>query len=187
MIYLVGGAPRTGKSILGQQVSANLNIGWISTDLLMELLRVKRVEGVKSEWDASPEAITGTAVWFFPCLERFVWGISDMAESYLIEGVDFLPAQVARLSAHYPISAVFLGCANMTPERFDQFPGHSRGYAHLPEDVRHQFAQDIPLWSAFVQQEAERFRYPYIDMSDDFTVRLNEAEAALIAGATSVV
>ncbi len=180
MIYLVGGAPRTGKSILGQQVAAKLNIGWVSTDLLMELLRVKHVAGVKMNWDVSPEAITDTAVWFFPCLERFIWGVSALAESYLIEGVDFLPAQVAQLAAQYPISAVFLGCAQMTPERFDQFPGRSRGYAHLPEQQRRQFAHDVPRWSTFVRQEAERHHYPYIDMSEDFPTRLSEAEAILI-------
>src|SRR5688500_4845814 len=98
MIYLVGGAPRAGKSILGQQVAANLKIGWISTDLLMELLRVKNDEGVKTEWNATPEAITANAEWFFPYLKQFVWGASSQAENYLIEGVDFLPAQVKQLS-----------------------------------------------------------------------------------------
>ena len=179
MIYLIGGAPRAGKSILGQRISAKLKIGWISTDLLMELLRVKQVEGIKSEWDAAPEAIEAAAEWFFPCLERFVWGVNSLAESYVIEGVDFLPAQVAQLSAQYQIRSVFLGCSKMTLERFNQFPGRSRGYAGLPEAMRRQIVQDVPLWSKFVQQEAERFGYPYVDMIDDFPSRLNEAEAAL--------
>jgi 2-phosphoglycerate kinase len=181
MIYLIGGSPRSGKSILGQRVSAHLRIGWISTDILFEILRVKQVEGVKREWDASPEAITNTAEWFFPCLERFVWRISVMAESYVIEGVDFLPAQVVQLAAQYQIRSVFLGCAKMTPERFDKFPGHTGGYAMLPEEVRHQFARDVPQWSKFIQQEAERFDTPYIDMSDDFPARLSEAEELLTA------
>lgn len=60
MIYLIGGGPRVGKSILCQWVSAKLKVGWISTDLLVELLRVKRVEGVKTEWNAAPEAINPT-------------------------------------------------------------------------------------------------------------------------------
>src|SRR5688572_10010624 len=128
MIYLVDGAPRTGKSILGQQVAANLNIGWISTDLLMELLRVKNDEGVKTEWNATPEAITANANWFFPYLKRFVWGITSQAKNYVIEGVDFLPADVKRLSAQYQISTVFLGCSRMTLESLDQFPGRSPGY-----------------------------------------------------------
>ena len=82
MIYLVGGAPRAGKSILCQQVSSRLKIGWISTDLLMELLRVKNEEGRKTEWNAAPEAITANAQWFSPYLERFVWGVSSMPRCY---------------------------------------------------------------------------------------------------------
>jgi 2-phosphoglycerate kinase len=49
MIYLIGGAPRTGKTILAQRISARLGIGWISTDLLMESLRVKH------QWKESAE------------------------------------------------------------------------------------------------------------------------------------
>lgn len=183
MIYLVGGAPRAGKSILGQRISANLKIGWISTDLLLELLRVKNEAGVKVAWNAAPEAIAAAAEWFFPYLERFVWGVSSLAENYVIEGVDFLPAQVAQLSAQYQIRPVFLGCSSMTLERFDQFPGRSRGYAGLPEAMQRQIVQDVPLWSEFVRQEAERFDHPYVDMSDDFPSRLSEAEAVLTAGA----
>ena len=183
MLYLVGGAPRAGKSILGQRISAKLKIGWISTDLLVELLRVKNDEGVKVEWNAAPEAIAATAEWFFPYLERFVWGVSSLAENYVIEGVGFLPEQVAQLAAQYQIRSVFLGCSRMTLEQFDEFPGRSRGYASLPEEVRCQFAQDVPLWSEFVRQEAKRFGYPYVDMIDDFPTRLSEADAVLTAGA----
>jgi hypothetical protein len=179
MIYLVGGAPRAGKSILGQHVSAKLKIGWISTDLLMVLLRVKKDEGMKTEWNAAPEAITAAAEWFFPYLERFAWGANSIADSYLIEGVDFLPEQIAKLSSQYPIRSVFLGCSQMTLERFNQFPGRSRGYTALPEAFQRQIVQDVPLWSEFVRQEAGRFGYPYVDMSDDFPLRLGEADALL--------
>ncbi len=183
MIYLIGGAPRAGKSILGQQISAKLKIGWISTDLLMDLLRVKKVEGAKVEWNASSEVIAATAEWFFPCLERFVWGVNVLAESYIIEGVDFLPAQVAQLSAQYQIRSVFLGCSKMTLKRFEQFPGRSRGYASLPKEMQRQIVQDVPLWSEFVQKEAKRFNYPYVDMGDDFPSRLSEADAVLTTDA----
>ena len=186
MIYLIGGAPRAGKSILCQQIAAKLRIGWISTDILMQLLRVKNVAGIKSEWNAAPEAITAAAEWFFPCLERFVWGVNSLAENYVIEGVDFLPAQIAQLSAHYQIRSLFLGCSKMTLARLDRFPGRSRGYARLPEEMRRQFAQDVPLWSEFIRQEAERWNCPYIDMSHDFPSRLHEAETVLTANTEAV-
>ena len=182
MIYLVGGAPRTGKSILSQQFASKLKIGWISTDLLIGLLKTKDEEGVKTVWNAAPEAVEAAAEWFYPYLERFVWGVNSLADSYVVEGVDFLPAQAALLSAKVPITSVFLGCSNMTLERFDRFPGRSPGYAGLPEKLRRQIVQDVPLWSEFIQHEARRFGYRYIDTSANFPSRMGEAEAVLTAG-----
>jgi predicted kinase len=57
VIYLVGGAPRSGKSILGQQVAAKLRIGWVATDVLRSMLKD---EGAAA-WDASPAAQPKTA------------------------------------------------------------------------------------------------------------------------------
>jgi hypothetical protein len=182
MIYLIGGAPRVGKSILCQQFSAKLRIGWISTDSLLDLLRFRGQKGVKTEWNAAPESITAGAEWFFPYLERFVWGVNSMTESYAIEGVDFLPAQVQQISSGHQIRAVFLGRSQMTLETFDQFPGRSLGYVGLPEVLRRQMAQDVPRWSEFLRKEAGRFGYAFIDMADNFPRRLAEAESALING-----
>jgi len=180
MIYLVGGAPRAGKSILGQRVACKLSVGWVSTDLLLQLLQVKNEAGAKTEWNAAPEAIVANAEWFFPYLERFISGVSSMAENYVIEGVDFLPAQVMHLHSRYPIRPVFLGCSRMTLESLDQYPGRSEGYAYLPDEMRRKIAWDVPLWSSFIRRECERFAYPYVDTARDFAQRLHEAEAALI-------
>lgn len=182
MIYLIGGAPRTGKSILGQQVAVTLQSSWLSTDVLQDLLRVKDAEGSNAEWNAAPAAITAKGESFLPYLARFIWGVSSLADSYVIDGVDFLPAQVTQLAAQYPIRAVFLGCSQMTLDRFDRFPGRSHGYASLPEAMRCQIVHDVPLWSAFIAQEASRFGYHYIDMHDNFAARLQEAAALLIDG-----
>jgi len=179
VIYLVGGAPRTGKTILGPRLSAQLKLGWISTDLLVGVLRVSNAEGVKVEWDAAPEAIAANAEWFFPYLERFVRGVSCLADDYVIEGVDFLPAQVAQLSDRFQIRAVFLGGSRMTLESFDRFPGRSRGYGSLPLEMRQEIVRDVPRWSEFIRQECERLGYPYGDTGGGFLRRLHEAEAVL--------
>src|SRR5437588_1579166 len=178
MIYLVGGAPRAGKSILGQRLCTTFEVGWVSTDLLMELLRVANAAGRKMEWNAAPEAITAAGEWFFPYLERFIWGVSSLTDHYVIEGVDFLPAQVAQLSTQYPIRTVFLGCSRLTLEGLTHYSGRS-GYGSLPEALRRQIVEDVPRWSAFIRQEADRFGYAYVDMVSDFSQRLTEAEMVL--------
>lgn len=182
MIYLIGGAPRVGKTTLSQQFAGQLRVGWISTDVLHHVLRYKNDDGPKYEWNAAPEAITMTAEWFYPYLKRFVEGIGAFAENYVIEGVNFLPAQVLQLSEEYQIRAVFLGCSHMTLEKFDRFPGHSRGYAGLPEEMRRQIVADVPLWSEYIRQACEGSGYRYVDMADDFPGRLREAESVLTSG-----
>jgi hypothetical protein len=178
MIYLVGGAPRVGKSILCQRIATRRSLGWISTDVVMDILRMHASDAMHVQWNV-PASIPATAEWFFPSLERLVWGVSSLAAHYVIEGVDFLPAQVAALAAQYPIRAVFLGCSTMTLERFERFPGRSPGYIGLPLDKRRAIVQHVPMHSDLVRREAEAFGYPYVDMVGDFPARLEEAEARL--------
>ena len=180
MIYLIGGAPRVGKTTLSQQLSSRLKAGWISTDILYDVVRFKNDDGPKIEWNASPEAITRVAEWFYPYLKRFIWSISSMAKNYVIEGVSFLPAQVSQLAEEYPICTVFLGCSQMTLERLDQFPGHSKGYGGLRDEMRRQIVVDVPLWSEYIRQKCEGSGYRYVDMADDFPRRLREAESVLM-------
>jgi hypothetical protein len=179
MIYLVGGAPRAGKSILGQRVAAHLNVGWIATDVLRSLVN----DAGAGHWDASPVAISATAEWFFPYLERFIWGINSLAaDGYLIEGVHFLPRHITVLSERFPIRSIFLGSSTFSLERFDGFPGRSHGYASLPIEFRRKIVQDVPLWSEFIAREAAGAGCRYIDTADDFEARLDDAQRVLTAG-----
>lgn len=175
MIYLIGGAPRAGKSVLGQRVAAHLNIGWVPTDVLRSVLKADADES----WDATPEGITTSAEWFFPHLERFLRGIGALADDYLVEGVHFLPHHVAELAKSFAIRSVFLGCSTLTLERFNAFPGRSPGYAALPLELKRQIVQDVPAWSAFVAERARLAGYGYVDTAGDFAERLAEAELVL--------
>jgi 2-phosphoglycerate kinase len=175
MIYLIGGAPRSGKSTLCQRFARGHRFGWIATDVIKELLP----HTTESQWNASPEAIAVVARRFAPYLEKIVWGVSSLASNYVIEGVEICPEQVADLSRRFDIRSVFLGCSAMTLERFDRFPGKSQGYAGLSKDVRARMSADIPMWSSFVRDEAKRYGLPYIDTSDGFESRLDDAVAEL--------
>ena len=145
----------------------------------MEVLRLRKADGVKLQWNSAPDSIHANSEWFFHYLERFVWGVSSLADSYAIEGVDFLPGQITQLSTEFPIRAVFLGCSKMTLEKLDRFPGRSLGYGSLPEALRRQIADDVPVWSEFIRQESERFGFAYVDTAIDFPQPLEEVGAVL--------
>ena len=175
MIYLIGGAPRSGKSTLCQRFAGERGFGWIATDVIRELL--PRPED--SQWDPSPEAIAAVSDWFAPYLEKIVWGVSSLASDYVIEGVEISPKRVADLSGRFDVRSVFLGCSTMTLDRFDRYPGKSPGYAALSKDVRSRMSADIPIWSAAVCREARRHELPYVDTCGDFESRLADAVAEL--------
>jgi len=181
MIFFVGGAARTGKSMLCQRLSASEGFGWISTDLISEILREAGIK-MPDTWDARPESISSRCDEFFPFLERFVVGVKSMTKNYVLEGVDFLPRHVAALEDRVELNALFLGRSEMTVEAVRQFHGKSPGYAALPEDVCRQIAADIPLWSSWIEGQAQEFGYPYMDMSrTDFSVQLEKALSTLTA------
>ena len=175
MIYLIGGSPRAGKTLLTQALASKLKIGWVSTDLLYEVLRAKEVSKVKQTWDASPDAIITNADWFFPCLQRFVRGANDLSEDYIIEGVDILPKQASELAASYPIRALFIGNSHMTLDKLSRFPGCSKGYAFLPDETKTQIVHDVPQWSRFIQGEAQKYNFHYIDTAEQFNNKLEQA------------
>ena len=180
MIYLIGGAPRVGKSTLCQRLAKRMAIGWTSTDILFDMLTFDGKAGKKPEWNADPVAIRTTAEWSFPYLQRFVWGVSSHANDYIVEGVWILPAQAKQLANEYAVRVVFLGSTDMSLEKLDRYPGHSKGYARLPFEMRMQIAGDVPSWSRFIRNEAERHDYVYVDTAIDFEARIDEAERALV-------
>ena len=179
MIYLIGGAPRVGKSTLCQRFASRLAIGWTSTDTLFDMLTFSGEIGKKPEWNADPNAINATADWFFPYLERYIWGISSLSNDYIVEGVWILPKQALQLAHEFPIRSVFLGCTDMSLEKLDRYPGHSKGYSNLPESMRLLISLDVPLWSRYVCEAAEQFGCPYVDTALDFLAQMNKAERIL--------
>ncbi len=179
MIYLIGGAPRCGKSTLCQRFAAELGIGWISTDLVVEVIDQAGIKKPQ-QWDARPEVVRDCADQFFPYFERIVSGINSTAESYVIEGVHFLPNHVRTLHERFPIRAVFLGCSLITPADIARLPGKSPGYADLPKPMRAQIARDVPVWSAWIQELSGASGFPYVDMAKNkFASSLELAAAEL--------
>jgi hypothetical protein len=51
----------------------------------------------------------------------------------------------------------------------------------LSVELRQQIVRDVPVWSAFIAQEARAFGCRYVDTSDDFASRVSEAEHLLTA------
>jgi len=97
VLYLVGGAPRVGKSALAQQLLEADGIPWLPTDVVRTVLR-----GVLPELDAvdqDPVDAARLAELMYPHVEHAAEVYAEEAEQFLIEGFELSPSypRVCRL------------------------------------------------------------------------------------------
>ena len=85
MLYLIGGAPRCGKTLLAQRVASALRAGWCSTDTVRDVVTMllpgfEAAGGVGRPPGAEADL-------FFPYFERTAESCAYLAEDYVVEGV----------------------------------------------------------------------------------------------------
>ena len=118
MIYLIGGSPRSGKTILSKRLSKALNIQYISTDIL-RLVMVACLKGAdryeyfpfEKMFDSAGsvekfykntsakkmlKADIEEAKILMPGIKAFICHLLNSEMDYIIEGVHFLPSLVSQ-------------------------------------------------------------------------------------------
>src|SRR6266571_526704 len=96
-LYLVGGAPRVGKSSLAQRLLETDGIPWLPTDVLRTVLR--RVLPELDAIDQDPVDAHLLAEFLYPHVEQAAEVCAEEAERFLIEGFELSPSYPARLRA----------------------------------------------------------------------------------------
>jgi hypothetical protein len=180
LIYLIGGAPPVGKTLLAERGARSLGASRISTDVLWVVIEVGVPDVGHIDW-GKVDAIAAHAERFFPYLERFVWSVTSLGAPYIIEGVDFLPAQAARLAQRFTIRAVFLGDSAMTPARLQAHLGRQPWLAETPPDRFRELAGHVVDHTKLVRRECARLGLSFVDMAGDFDRRSQEAAALLVS------
>jgi hypothetical protein len=110
ILYLVGGAPRVGKSALAQRLLQADGIPWLPTDVIRTVLR--RVLPELDAVDQDPVDAARLADVMYPHIEQAAEVCAEEAERFLIEGFELSPSHPARLQAALAgitIRACFLG------------------------------------------------------------------------------
>jgi 2-phosphoglycerate kinase len=193
-IILIGGAPTAGKSKMAQLLSAHLDIPWISTDQIREIMR-----GVLKE-DDCPVLFRNRNISGEDFLNKYsakeivnreieeaekTWeGVKSFIknsypwENFIVEGVAILPRLVARdLEGNLSIKPIFLVDENADRIREVVFTrglwDDARTY---PDEVKEKEVEWALLFSHGLRKEAERFGYPIIEVEkrkNDLIVVLN--------------
>lgn len=202
--YLIGGAPRVGKSTLAMSVIKDKPMMAASTDALRYVLR--RTDGAQNDpglfvihnhnnddtemarylLSDSQQVLTDQiqeimSVW--PAVQNYIKSNLEDGWDVIIEGIHVLPELLTDVDFAY--SAVFMG--NQSPQHVSKVREHAKDtttdwlHAHS-DDVIQGWAQFIQLYSRYISDEALKYGMHYIEMRDeDFNADMNSALDVLLS------
>lgn len=178
MLYLIGGAPRCGKTLLAQRVASALGAGWCSTDTVRDVVAMLRPDYASA---GGVGVLPGAeADLFFPYFERTAESCSYLAVDYVVEGVGFLPRHVEALAAWVDRRAVFVGMVEPRLDAILAHEGRNRWHRHLPPETLSAVPAWIADWSHTLRDECAAAGVPYVDLSADFDAGHARAEDLLL-------
>ncbi len=188
MIFLLGGPPRVGKSIISSEIRQKHAVSVVSTDTLGAVLetvlspesapdlfvfdkfnKMPMAERVKLITNDPAELIDyvrkeSHVVW--KAVDAFIRRENDEGRDALIEGVAVLPELVIRLE-NIPHRVVFIG---------NQGENHKENIKKSAEENEHDwmravsdqyisaFAMFVKRMGAYIEQEAKKYGFEYIEM-----------------------
>ncbi len=188
MIYLLGGPPRVGKSIISNEIRQNHAVSVVSTDTLAAVLenvlspesepdlfvldrfnKLPVAERVKLIIKNPAELIDyvrkeSHVVW--KAVEAFIRRENDEGRDVLIEGVAVLPELMSQLE-DIPHRVVFIGNQGENHKENIKKSAEENEYDWM-RDVSDQylsaFAMFVKRMSTYIEQEAKKYGFEYIEM-----------------------
>jgi hypothetical protein len=184
MLLFMGGAARTGKGILVRRLLAEMQMPYLSLDVL----KMGLARGVP-EYDIDPDAggiAVGERLW--PLVREMSASLLRDDVDYAIEG-ELLPKHVSTLQQAYPsqVKACFLGYTTITPA---QKLHNIRTHAGYPNDWSSDYSDaellnviaSMITFSQYLRDECSIYNLRYFDTSHDFAQTLDQVVAFIRAG-----
>lgn len=161
MFYLIGGAPRTGKSTLAQKLVERNAIPFVSTDVLLHMVSDTLPElSLTKPYEEIPEK-------FFPYIKNLFKHLDSSLKNYTVEGDLLLPSHISVLQKEYELRSCFLGFSSITLQELEQHVGENDWIQELPASEKANLPKWIMAKSLQIKQECDRYNVPYVDMSSD--------------------
>ena len=188
MIYLLGGPPRVGKSIISKAITAKHGINVVSTDSLGAVLEsvldpevepglfvfnrfneMTSVDRMNLIVENTAELVgyvieEGCAVW--KAVNPFVLKESEEGRDVVLEGVAILPELVSQLE-NVDYRAVFVG--NQGNEHKENIKKSAKQNEHdwmrcSSDEYIDAFATFVVQMSGYLEKEAHKYGFEYIEM-----------------------
>ncbi len=191
MIFLLGGPPRVGKSIISNEIRQKYAVSVVSTDSLGAVLEnvlspesapdlfvfdkfnkmpmAERVKFITKDPAGLINYVRKESQVVWKAVEAFIRRENDEGRDALIEGVAVLPELVIRLE-NVPHRVVFIG---------NQGENHKENIKKSAEENEHNwmravsdpymsaFAMFVKQMSAYIEQQAKKYGFEYIEMDKE--------------------
>jgi 2-phosphoglycerate kinase len=201
MIYLIGGAPKCGKTTLAKKISKSFGIPWVSTDTLQNVIKpymhendfpikfpadYQRSENNDEKYSKFSineiiEAYKQQAKTVYQAIEMFaVCEIAD-GNDFIIEGYHIEPELVQELNIKYPDKAKSIFLVKSDKNKFvcdikqSTTPNDWIIARTGKEETYQKIANMICEYSDFFEKEAKKYSFKVLNMDNDFDIRVKEA------------
>lgn len=171
MLYLIGGASRSGKSLLAQRFVRERATACLSIDYLTTMFQY----GLPSLGIHHDLPVIEKADLLWPLLWPLLDNIVEEEPAYLVEGDGLLPGHLRAFIDEHPqmVRACFLGYPHVDRERKVR---ETRAHAEAPNNwVRHLTDAELlakidetAVFSQYLAEECAEYHLPFFDVSADF-------------------
>lgn len=178
MLFLIGGAARSGKTLIARRLLSKHRVPFFGLDYFVSALEQAAPElGISAQ---APHEDRARLTW--PYVEPMLRNIVEMEPAYTVEGIALWPQGVRALMDTYgdDVRACFLGFATSTPEiRLRDIRQHGGGVHDWSQglsddDIRERMAEMI-AFSRYLRDACRAYDLSYFDVSDDFTRTVEKA------------
>lgn len=200
MIYLIGGSPRGGKTILAEKLSKTTKTPYISTDYLKLMLR-PYFTGAKKEkmfpfdkiWKKLTrekffQTHTGKDMLYMDTYEaKIIWPgvklfITHLAKGkidYIVEGVHLLPKYVKYFKDNPNIEMIFLAKNDEKEIYKGLFKNRGRKDWIMDKlknkNIVKLVAKNLSTYGPYFEKETKKYKLKLINTEKDFTKQINKA------------
>lgn len=198
MLYLIAGAPRTGKSILSRMLMDKLGVPWLSTDVMRSVIRDVTPEGERAQKfpftgftsndQLSSVELQNMVQWQITEAESLQVAIESFSKHQLgvrdpqiLEGVHLLPKHVRAFLDSKDKNDVIRTVFVLSLDKEKQLQSMKSNTSHFDwlsgasENTFDAVAQFVVAYSQWLKQECDKYQLPYVLREGDF-----EAENAEI-------
>jgi 2-phosphoglycerate kinase len=188
MIFLIGGPPRVGKSLLSSEIRQKSALNVVSTDTLgavlenvlspetapdlfvfgkfTEMPMAERVKLIMKDPAELIEYVRKESLVVWKAVEVFIRRENDECRDILIEGVAILPELISQLE-DIPYRAVFIGNQGENHKETIRKYAEENEYdwmRDVSDDYIGAFAMFVKRMSSYIEQETKKYGFKYIEM-----------------------